>query len=635
MIANTWKSLEENNLFNPLIQHPSEENNNNNNNKSNNINTIRNIIINNNNNNNNTNLHTSTITDNIALNQLSSESINNLPQPTNMKHLLNPSELLVNDIPYTTAQTNNTSDKNDNTAGVTALNNQLNMNSVNVLATASDLFNKLTLNPQNALEASESDTSTITPSTSSDNLIYEYDGKNILNNNNQAAFNSNFALYETNAATNNVIYFNNNNNNTGVGIASAVYPDYSLQITNNSNTNTNTNTNNKSNNMDNIESNNNNDRPISFTTNIWNYDSLNSPQGQQTPFQHFSPPPQPQQLQSQLLTTEINLQEKDDGIKQSNTDKNFHIPHSSTSSISSVSNVDRLNSLHSSITSERNSFSNGQQPTIPLTEENLTLLSTNDSSLEQLLKEEDIEGLMRVKSQFYQQLDPATFEKLQNADSQLALSTLYVQFQKDQFNQQVGTNPLGMNDNTSCINHQNQQQSYPSNYNFRDQSPLSTGSSSHSQLSSLLDDNINKNRVSNNYTTTESRRKLSPNASNNRARKNQLKSSGGVSNPHGHAHSNGGASVSTTANGVASPSPSSAAAAATLESANLYKTELCEQFLSRGSCPYGAKCQFAHGAHELKPVQRAAKFKTKDCANWVKTGTCRYGKRCLFRHGNE
>lgn len=635
MIANNWKSLEENNLFNPLIQHPSEDNINNNNNNSNTIRNIASNINNNNNNNNNTNSYANTITDNsnIALNQLSSDSINNLPQPANMKQLLNPSELLVNDIPYSTAQNNNTNnidnginntkDKNDNTAAAatTALNNQSNMDSANELGTATDLFNKLTLNQQNSIEVSGSDTSTITPSTSSDNLMYEYDGKNFLNINNQAVFNSNFALYETNSASNNVMYFNNQNNinNTGVGIASAVYPDYSLQINSNSNNN--------NTNIDNIENNNKNDRPISFTTNIWNYDSLNSPQGQQIPFQHFSPPPQPQ-LQSQTLPTETTIQEKNDQVIQSNTDQNFHIPHSSTSSISSVSNVDRLNSLHSSITSERNSFSNGQQPTCPLTEENLTLLSTNDPSLEQLLNEEDIEGLMKVKSQFYQQLDPATLEKLQNSEGQLALSSLYVQFQKDQFNQQVSAKPLGINDNSPRMNHQKQQQFYPSNYNFRDQSPLSTGSSSHSQLSSLLEDNINKNRVSNNYTTTESRRKLSPNASNNRARKNQLKSTGGVSNPNGHTP------VSTSATGVSSPSASASSAAA-LESANLYKTELCEQFLSKGNCPYGAKCQFAHGAHELKPVQRAPKFKTKDCANWVKTGNCRYGKRCLFRHGNE
>ena len=35
-----------------------------------------------------------------------------------------------------------------------------------------------------------------------------------------------------------------------------------------------------------------------------------------------------------------------------------------------------------------------------------------------------------------------------------------------------------------------------------------------------------------------------------------------------------------------------------------YKTELCRKFMENGSCPYGKKCQFAHGYHELRPVSR-------------------------------
>lgn len=66
----------------------------------------------------------------------------------------------------------------------------------------------------------------------------------------------------------------------------------------------------------------------------------------------------------------------------------------------------------------------------------------------------------------------------------------------------------------------------------------------------------------------------------------------------------------------------------------LYKTELCSTFQKTGNCPYGSKCQFAHGQLELKHVDRGSKWRSKPCANWSKTGTCRYGNRCCFRHGN-
>lgn len=67
----------------------------------------------------------------------------------------------------------------------------------------------------------------------------------------------------------------------------------------------------------------------------------------------------------------------------------------------------------------------------------------------------------------------------------------------------------------------------------------------------------------------------------------------------------------------------------------LYKTELCQQYSSKGSCPYGSKCQFAHGENELKSPKRPSNWKTKPCINWSKFGNCRYGKRCCFRHGDE
>lgn len=66
----------------------------------------------------------------------------------------------------------------------------------------------------------------------------------------------------------------------------------------------------------------------------------------------------------------------------------------------------------------------------------------------------------------------------------------------------------------------------------------------------------------------------------------------------------------------------------------LYKTELCVLFVKMGVCPYGNKCQFAHGNNDLKRVERPANWRSKPCANWTKYGLCRYGKRCCFKHGD-
>ncbi len=41
----------------------------------------------------------------------------------------------------------------------------------------------------------------------------------------------------------------------------------------------------------------------------------------------------------------------------------------------------------------------------------------------------------------------------------------------------------------------------------------------------------------------------------------------------------------------------------------LYKTELCRSWEEKGSCRYGAKCQFAHGEDELRKVQRHPKVR--------------------------
>ncbi|CCE61234.1 hypothetical protein TPHA_0A01510 [Tetrapisispora phaffii CBS 4417] len=67
----------------------------------------------------------------------------------------------------------------------------------------------------------------------------------------------------------------------------------------------------------------------------------------------------------------------------------------------------------------------------------------------------------------------------------------------------------------------------------------------------------------------------------------------------------------------------------------LFKTELCETFTTKGFCKYGNKCQFAHGLNELKLKQKTNNFRTKPCINWAKLGYCPYGKRCCFKHGDD
>ena len=82
-----------------------------------------------------------------------------------------------------------------------------------------------------------------------------------------------------------------------------------------------------------------------------------------------------------------------------------------------------------------------------------------------------------------------------------------------------------------------------------------------------------------------------------------------------------------------------------------YKTSLCKKFSVNQGCPYGDKCQFAHGAQELRltPDQNVPQnipnlnksqnsilnYKIVKCKNWEKDGTCKYGLHCTFAHGEE
>lgn len=66
-----------------------------------------------------------------------------------------------------------------------------------------------------------------------------------------------------------------------------------------------------------------------------------------------------------------------------------------------------------------------------------------------------------------------------------------------------------------------------------------------------------------------------------------------------------------------------------------YKTELCRAYQDTGLCKYADKCQFAHGAKELREVPRHPKYKTELCRCFHASGFCTYGKRCHFVHDLE
>ncbi|KAI8083864.1 hypothetical protein BDF21DRAFT_416793 [Thamnidium elegans] len=91
-------------------------------------------------------------------------------------------------------------------------------------------------------------------------------------------------------------------------------------------------------------------------------------------------------------------------------------------------------------------------------------------------------------------------------------------------------------------------------------------------------------------------------------------------------------------------------------SSPLYKTRLCERFETEGTCPYGAKCNFAHGITELRgrdqedhvlvPIPTVVctnqmmdagnqLFKTKLCEKFMKEKFCQYGPKCHFAHGEN
>ena len=65
------------------------------------------------------------------------------------------------------------------------------------------------------------------------------------------------------------------------------------------------------------------------------------------------------------------------------------------------------------------------------------------------------------------------------------------------------------------------------------------------------------------------------------------------------------------------------------------KSSLCKNYMERGTCPYGRRCQFAHGPNELKcNSDNSMSYKTRPCHSFERKGYCAYGTRCNFIHEN-
>lgn len=79
--------------------------------------------------------------------------------------------------------------------------------------------------------------------------------------------------------------------------------------------------------------------------------------------------------------------------------------------------------------------------------------------------------------------------------------------------------------------------------------------------------------------------------------------------------------------------PVNAAQVANAQMNVLYKTELCRSW-QFGTCRYADRCLFAHGEHELRPLQRPRhnKYKTELCITYHSFGICPYASRCNFVH---
>ena len=75
---------------------------------------------------------------------------------------------------------------------------------------------------------------------------------------------------------------------------------------------------------------------------------------------------------------------------------------------------------------------------------------------------------------------------------------------------------------------------------------------------------------------------------------------------------------------------------------------MCKHYNTPQGCSYGDKCQFAHGAQELRlntnvtmsqqnknKTNNMLNYKIVKCKNWEKDKTCKYGAHCTFAHGDQ
>jgi hypothetical protein len=69
----------------------------------------------------------------------------------------------------------------------------------------------------------------------------------------------------------------------------------------------------------------------------------------------------------------------------------------------------------------------------------------------------------------------------------------------------------------------------------------------------------------------------------------------------------------------------------------LYKTEICLNWLRTRNCSYGNKCHYAHGMADLRTRQRIETYKTQPCADPARNGchVCMYTSRCNYAHPGE
>jgi len=69
----------------------------------------------------------------------------------------------------------------------------------------------------------------------------------------------------------------------------------------------------------------------------------------------------------------------------------------------------------------------------------------------------------------------------------------------------------------------------------------------------------------------------------------------------------------------------------------LYKTEICLNWLRTRNCSYGNKCHYAHGVADLRTRQRIETYKTQPCADPARSGchVCMYTSRCNYAHPGE